>query len=284
MKKLLLVIMAAFLAACSYVEPGYVGIKVNKLGGEKGVDSQELGVGRYWIGINEQLYTFPTFAQTQTWDLLPTETRGSSEDESFTFQTKEGLSVNADLGITYAIDPSKVTIIFQKYRKGIDEITHIYLRNMVRDAIVTEASSRPIESVYGTGKAELIDAVQRRVVSETQSIGIIIEKIYLIGELRLPDVVTAAINAKIGATQKAAQRENEVAQSRAEAEKKIAEAKGEADSKLLVAEAEAKAIKIKGDALSQNPKLVELSAVEKWNGVLPNMMMGNTTPFINIKQ
>lgn len=274
--------MVTFLAACSYVEPGYVGIKVNKLGGDKGVNSQELGVGRYWIGMNEELYTFPTFSQSQMWTKAKTD--GSPNDDSFTFQTREGLSVNADLGITYAIDPSKVTVIFQKYRKGIDEITHVYLRNMVRDAIVTEASSRPIESVYGAGKAELIESVQRRVVAETQSIGIIIEKIYLVGDLRLPDVVTDAINAKIGATQKAAQRENEVAQSRAEAEKKIAEAKGEADSKLLVAEAEAKAIKIKGDALSQNPKLVELSAVEKWNGVLPTYMMGNSTPFVNIKQ
>lgn len=282
MKKILLVIMVTFLAACSYVEPGYVGIKVNKLGGDKGVNSQELGVGRYWIGMNEELYTFPTFSQSQMWTKAKTD--GSPNDDSFTFQTREGLSVNADLGITYAIDPSKVTVIFQKYRKGIDEITHVYLRNMVRDAIVTEASSRPIESVYGAGKAELIESVQRRVVAETQSIGIIIEKIYLVGDLRLPDVVTDAINAKIGATQKAAQRENEVAQSRAEAEKKIAEAKGEADSKLLVAEAEAKAIKIKGDALSQNPKLVELSAVEKWNGVLPTYMMGNSTPFVNIKQ
>jgi regulator of protease activity HflC (stomatin/prohibitin superfamily) len=281
-KKILLVIMVTFLAACSYVEPGYVGIKVNKLGGDKGVNSQELGVGRYWIGMNEELYTFPTFSQSQMWTKAKTD--GSPNDDSFTFQTREGLSVNADLGITYAIDPSKVTVIFQKYRKGIDEITHVYLRNMVRDAIVTEASSRPIESVYGAGKAELIESVQRRVVAETQSIGIIIEKIYLVGDLRLPDVVTDAINAKIGATQKAAQRENEVAQSRAEAEKKIAEAKGEADSKLLVAEAEAKAIKIKGDALSQNPKLVELSAVEKWNGVLPTYMMGNSTPFVNIKQ
>lgn len=284
MKKLILcVVMILCVVGCSYVEPGYVGIKVNKLGGDKGVNSQELPVGRYWIGWNEELYTFPTFSQTQVWTKDNTE--GSPNDDSFTFQTKEGLSVNADLGITYSLESQKVPLIFQKYRKGIDEITHTYLRNMVRDAIVKQASSREIESVYGTGKAELMDAVQKQVIEETLPIGIVIEKIYLIGELRLPQVVTNAINAKIGATQMAAQRENEVAQSKAEADKKIAEARGEAESKLLVAEAEAKSIKIKGDALAQNPKLVELSAVEKWNGVLPQYMLGGgSTPFININK
>jgi regulator of protease activity HflC (stomatin/prohibitin superfamily) len=199
-----------------------------------------------------------------------------------TFQTKEGLSVNTDIGITYALDPKKVTVIFQKYRKGVEEITAVYLRSMVRDALVTEASSRAIESVYGEGKAELITRVQKRVQEQTKDIGILIEKIYFVGDLRLPQVVTTAINAKITATQMAAQRENEVAQSKAEADKLVAEARGRADSRLLEAKAEAEAIKIKGDALSQNPKLVELSAVEKWDGKLPTYMLGSSTPFIQV--
>lgn len=29
-------------------------------------------------------------------------------------------------------------------------------------------------------------------------------------------------------------------------------------------------------------KLVEYEAVQKWNGVLPQYMMGGTTPFVNI--
>lgn len=279
--KILPFLMFLFLTACSYVEPGYVGVKVNLLGGEKGVDTQELPVGRYWIGWNETLYTFPTFSQSQIW--TKDENEGSPNDDSVTFQTREGLSVNTDVGITYAIDPAKVTIIFQKYRKGISEITSIYLRSMVRDAFVSESSKRAIESVYGGGKSELLEAVQKRVSDQTASIGINVEKIYLVGDLRLPPVVTEAINAKIGATQKAAQRENEVAQSKAEADKLVAEARGRADSRLLEAKAEAEAIKIKGDALSQNPKLVELSAIEKWNGVLPIYTLGGTTPFINIK-
>ena len=49
------------------VEAGYVGIKVNMLGSDKGVDSEVLGVGRYWIGWNQELFKFPTFQQTVSW-------------------------------------------------------------------------------------------------------------------------------------------------------------------------------------------------------------------------
>ena len=281
MKKILALVAFAFLmTGCSDVPSGYVGIKVNLLGSEKGVDIQELGTGRYWIGVNEKLYTFPVFSQNQVW--TKDQNEGSPNDDSVTFNTEEGLSVNTDIGISYSIDPKRVSLIFQKYRKGIDEITSIYMRSMVRDALVAEASVRSMESIYGRGKSDFIDSVQRRVIAQTEPLGIIVEKIYLIGELRLPPSVISSINAKIESTQKTAQRENEVAQSKAEADKLEQTARGEANSKLLLAEAEAKAIKIKGDALSANPKLVELSAVEKWNGVLPQYMMGSSTPFINM--
>jgi regulator of protease activity HflC (stomatin/prohibitin superfamily) len=282
MNKMLVVLVALFLVACSRVEPGYVGVKVNLLGGDKGVDVEELGTGKYWIGWNEQLYTFPVFSQSMVWTKDKTE--GSPNDDSMSFQTKEGLSVNTDLGITYAIDPKKVSVIFQKYRKGIDEITSVYLRSMVRDALVTEASSRPIESVYGEGKAELIKAVQARVIEQTLPIGIIVEKIYLVGDLRLPTVVTEAINAKIGATQKASQRENEVAQSKAEADKAVAEAKGVADSALIIAESTAKAIEVKGKALEQYPKVLELTKIERWDGAVTKVTgVGNALLQVDVK-
>ena len=288
MEKLALAVLIGFfsltLSGCSSDVPsGNVGVIVHNLGGDKGVDTQEKGPGRYYLSWNDSLYLFPTFTQTAIWTRSATE--GSPNDDSMTFQTKEGLDVNTDIGITYHIDPSKVTTVFQKYRKGVDEITHIYLRSMVRDALSKAASIQPIEAVYGEGKAGLIRATQDLVVAETKDIGIVIENIYLVGSLRLPDVVTHSINAKIAATQMAQQRENEVKQSEAEAAKAVAVARGEADSRLIVAEAEAKAISLKGDAINKNLKLIDLAAVEKWNGILPQYMLsGSGTPFINLQK
>ena len=279
MKKLVVVLLALFLVACSDVPSGYIGIKINKLGSDKGVQNETLPVGRYWLSWNEVLYTFPTFAQTQVWTKDTTE--GSPNDDSMTFQTVEGLNVNTDIGITYSLDPTKVTIIFQKYRKGVEEITNTVLRSMVRDALINAASTKPIESVYGSGKAELIKQVEEDIRKQCAVIGINIEHVYWIGGLRLPTSIEDSINNKAKASQMTAQREQEIQQSKAEADKKIAEARGDSESTLLRANAEAQAIEIKGKAIANNPQVLELSKIEKWDGKLPTTMIPNSAlPFI----
>ena len=153
---------------------------------------------------------------------------------------------------------------------------------MVRDALVKAASNKPIEYVYGAGKAELIATVQEDVTKQVAPIGIKIDKIYWIGDIRLPDKVITSINEKIGATQKAQQRQNEVAQAKAEADKKIEEARGQAESLLKVAEAQAKANMLLTESLS--PELLQYKALEVWDGKLPTTMVpGQATPFISVK-
>lgn len=260
------------------VPAGNVGVLVHLLGGSKGVDSEEVGTGRVWVGWNDELYLFPTFTQNYTWTKEPDST--GTEDESFTFQTSEGMSVNADIGISYAIDPTKVNMIFQKYRKGIDEITDLYLRNMVRDALVTETSDKPVEYVYGAGKANLISAVEKRVRNQVEPLGINIERIYWIGTVRLPEKVLEALNAKIQATQLAQQKQNEIVAAKADADKKVEEARGEAQSITVKAEAQAKANEILAKSLT--PELVQYKSVEKWDGILPRMTGNSAIPFIQV--
>jgi len=261
------------------VPAGNVGVKVYLLGSNKGVDSEELGPGRYFIGWNEELYLFPTFTQNYVWTVEPDET--GNEDESISFQTAEGLTVNADVGISYNIDPTKVNVIFQKYRRGITEITDIYLRNMVRDALVTEASNKSVEFVYGAGKASLMEAVEKRVRDQVEGLGIRIERIYWVGTVRLPDAVLASLNAKIEATQMAARRRNEVEQSKAEADKKIEEARGIAESILIEAKAQAEANELVAKSIT--PELVQYKSIERWDGILPRFTGNSAIPFIQVE-
>jgi regulator of protease activity HflC (stomatin/prohibitin superfamily) len=283
MKRLTLVCLCLLLfplMGCNKVPAGYVGVKVFLLGGSKGVDMETLGPGRYWIGWNEELHLFPTYTVTYPW--TKTAQEGKPVDESISFQTKEGLSVNSDIGISYHIEKEKVAAVFQKYRKGIEEITDTFLRNMVRDAFVSVSSSKQVESVYGEGKATLISEVEKLVRDQAGPIGIVVEKIYYIGDLRLPPQVVEAVNAKISATQKAQQRENELRQAEAEAKKVVAAADGDAKSTLVRAEAEAKAIKLKSEAIT--PQLIQYEATQKWNGTLPQFMGGGSPiPFLNIE-
>ncbi|MBQ9547112.1 MAG: prohibitin family protein [Bacteroidales bacterium] len=50
----------------------------------------------------------------------------------------------------------------------------------------------------------------------------------------------------------------------------------------IAAEAEAEAMRIKANALERNPKLVNYEAVQKWDGKLPEYMLGESVPFINL--
>lgn len=266
-------LMLLILVGCEKVPVGNVGIKVDLYGSDKGVQAEQVGPGRYWIGWNQDLYLFPTFTQTRTWD--------ATNSEYISFQSKEGMAVSTSLGITYHIDPNKVSTLFQKYRKGIDEITDLYIHNMVRDAFVELGSTMAIEDIYGNQKAALVESVQKRVATAVEPIGLVVEKVYLIGAMRLPPQVEQGINAKIAATQMAERRHNEVAQTEAEAQKEVAKAEGDARARLVNAEAEAKALALRGQALKDNPGLVQLNAIEKWDGHLPNVS-GGALPFINV--
>lgn len=250
----LIIIWALFF---KMVNPGYVGVVVNLFGESKGAAPQELGVGMHWIAPWKKVYTFPTFEQNHIWD----------EGKSFTFQTGEGLNVNADMGISYHLNPDLIHNLFCKYRRGIDEITDVFIRNYARDAINKVASKLKVEELYGTEKEGFVDAVQGLLKRDLESIGIIIDRIYLIGTLHFPNAVVTALNAKIEATQRAQQRENELREARAQAEKEIAKSTGIAQSRLIEARAEAEANYLLANSISSD--LIMLKAVQLWDGKLP---------------
>lgn len=259
---------------CSKVPAGYVGVIVDLYGTQKGVQLQEVGTGRYWLTPNEELFRFPTFTQTVTWH----------GENALSFQTVEGMKVSGAVGMTYHVEAAKVPVLFQKYRAGIDEITNVFLRNMVRDAFNEKASTLKVESVYGAGKSELLLAVEERVRAQVSDIGIVVERIYYAADLVLPVQVTQSLNDKIKATQMAEQRKNEVQQSKAEADKERERAHGIADAQLIVAKAEAEAITLRADALRSNKDIIQLNAIEKWDGKLPTYVGGEAPmPFIKVQ-
>lgn len=84
---------------------------------------------------------------------------------------------------------------------------------------------------------------------------------------------TATINAEI-----------QVVKAKAEADARREAFQAEADGIRLRGDAEAAAIQARADALAANTNLVNLIAVEKWNGTLPaTQVPGSALPFIGIK-
>ncbi|KAA5949707.1 SPFH/Band 7/PHB domain protein [Pantoea sp. VH_25] len=254
----LMAVAALCVTGCDRVEPGNVGIKVNKLGDDKGV-GEVVGVGRYWTGWNTEIYIFPTFKQMKTYE------------DAFNFQMSDGTTIGYHIGVAYRVDPIKVTTVFQTYRKGVDDITDTDLRQKIADSLNRLASRMSTDKFIDGGKADLLTAALSEIQQEMGPIGIQVISLSWVGK-------------PVTANQKTLQREQEVKQREAEANMLRAEADGQADAKMKLARAEAESIKIRGDALRQNPEVMQLEAINKWNGTLPQYMTsGTSTPFIQVK-
>ena len=252
------------------ISPGYVGVVVDMMGDQKGVEAKELHVGMHWISPWKNVYQFPIFEQNNTWE---------GDKDVFHFQTSEGMAVSAEIGITYHLRPESIPVIFQRYRRGMSEITDVFIRNYIRDAINKSASKTCIEDLY-SGKESFFEDIENHVREDLSPLGIELSRIYLIGRFHFPQNVINALNSKIEANQRAQQRENELREAEAEAKKQIAKAEGQAKCAVVQAESESKANYLLSQSVTE--ELIQWQAVQKWDGKLPTVTSG-AMPFIQVK-
>ena len=100
-----------------------------------------------------------------------------------------------------------------------------------------------------------------------------------------------AIEQKVTAEQNALTQKNKLVQVEYEAQQVVATANGtatatvlnakaNAEAKLLIATAEAEALRLQKEQVSD--KLVQLRIADKWNGVLPQYMLGGSMPLLQL--
>ena len=263
-------IIAAIVLSSSFarVQPGHVGIRVNNIAG--GVSPNSLPVGWYFAPPGTHIYEYPVFTRTYNWTSSKTEQ--NEIDESFNFQDKNGLSLKADVAVSYHVDPVRASVLFQRYRTDMDLIIAGPLRNAIRNAIVDRASQLGVEEIYGPHKAELIATAQAATQRFFAPVGLQVEQLYWAGNIVVPQQVLDQINAKIANEQAALAAQANVATATANANARIAKARGDAE-----------AIQVEAQAIRTNPEIVKLRAVERWDGKLPTYTGNGPLPFIDVK-
>ena len=151
-------ILAMSLTSCMHTtDPGYASVISERYGSDKGVQPKPVGPGTYYSGFGQDYFDFPTFQVN--WTFTHDKTEGSNSNEEFTFQTKEGMECGVDLGLAMHFDFDKLPKMFGTYRKSVDEIKNVTVRNEIRDALNRVAGSMSVDYVYGEGKGKLIDSV-----------------------------------------------------------------------------------------------------------------------------
>jgi regulator of protease activity HflC (stomatin/prohibitin superfamily) len=184
--------------------------------------------------------------------------------------TKDTQQTTIDFTVTYRPDPNLVGDIY----------ANVGDRYALEDVVI-----KPI--VLGTlkdsvGKVEASELVGKRDQVAKDSLSAIKEElanrsVLLTGmqftNIDFADEYEKAVEEKATATQLALKAKNETII-----------VQEQANQKLISAKAEAESMRIRSQALTQNKSLIEYEAVQKWDGKLPQYMMGNSVPFINLNK
>ena len=192
------------------------------------------------------------------------------EEKGASAASKDLQIVTSKVAINYHLDPSKVNRLYQTLRRDYS------------DRVISPAIEEFVKKITAQYTAEELVTKREEVkqdlkVALTENLGtngIMVDDIF-ITDFDFSDQFNSSIEAKVTAEQKAL-----------EAQNKLEQVKFEAEQRVATAQAEAEAIRIQARAVTQQggKDYVQLKAIEKWDGKLPQQFIpGMTVPFLNVK-
>ena len=178
-------------------------------------------------------------------------------------------TVSFTVAVNYHLDPSFTYKIYQEIGREKD----IYQRVIVPavNETVKAATAKFTAAELLTQRPLVKEAIDLGLRERLGAYNVVTDDISIV-ELDFSEEFNKSIEGKVRAQQDAQKAENDLVRIKTEAQQTIETAKAEAES-----------IRIRGEALRQNPELIDLKIAEQWNGALPQYMFGNTTPLLNLK-
>jgi regulator of protease activity HflC (stomatin/prohibitin superfamily) len=237
-----LTLVLLLLSSCTTkIDAGYDGILIEQYGSDKGVQDVSLVTGRVWYNPwTQDVEQIPTYVQTVDY-------------KAFTVNAKDGSSFVVDPTLSFGVTKGKAPVIFQKYRKDLDEVTETTILNYVKDAFRLQMNKYTTDEIVSNREKFETD-VQNTLKNVLEKEGFYLEQ--LTSGLGYPQTIVDAVNAKNKAVQEAMMVENQL---------KVAEA--QAKKLLIQAEAEKKANEMRQQSLT--PLLIQQEFIKKWNGKTP---------------
>ncbi|MCA9374314.1 prohibitin family protein [Candidatus Peregrinibacteria bacterium] len=180
--------------------------------------------------------------------------------------SKDLQEIQTRVALNYHADPSRVDQLYQNIG---DEYETRIISPAIQESVKAITAQFTAEELI-TKRAQVKEQIRSDILNRLQTYFIVIDDLSIV-DFNFSPEFDRAIEAKQTAVQQALKAENDLRRIEIEAQQKIA-----------TAEAEAESIRIQGEALKENADLIELKAVERWNGVLPAYMMGDTIPLLNL--
>jgi regulator of protease activity HflC (stomatin/prohibitin superfamily) len=259
----------------TYIHPGHVGIVISRTGG--GVEKTPLTAGLHTrnpltTGIEE----YPIYMQTLV--LAKTPTEGYPNNEEINVNSIEGQPISLDVAMSFELDAMQVPELYSTFRNNIEFIQHNYVKQTIRQALQEVIGGEAIADILGPKKAEVVNRTQLLLEKRLSPYGFEVKQ-FTINEIRAPQSVIDAINAKNVMQQAALTSQNELQKNQFQAQGDSIKAVGHAKAILAEAEAQAKANRLLSESIT--PNLVSYEIAKKWNGQVPQVS-GGATPLLQL--
>jgi len=259
----------------TYIEPGHVGIVINRAGG--GVSPQPLGPGFH---VRNPMFTaieqYPTFMQTLV--LTRASSEGSPNNDEINVNSIEGQPLSLDVSMSFELDGAKVPALYQTFRTDIETISHGFIKQAIRQSLQEVVGNEEIAAILGPKKAEVVTRTQANLQKRLDPYGIDVRQ-FTLNEFRAPKAVMDAISLKNVMQQQALTAQNELQKNTFQAQGDSIKAAGRAKAIMAEAEAQAKA----NDLLSRSitNTLVQYEMAKRWNGQMPQVT-GGAMPMLQL--
>jgi regulator of protease activity HflC (stomatin/prohibitin superfamily) len=258
----------------TYINPGHVGIVIHRVGG--GVDATALAPGLHarnplTTGIEE----YPTYMQTV---VLAKAAEGMERNDEINVNSVEGQPLSLDVSLSFELDPMQTPRLYSTFRTDIEQITHGFVKQTVRQALQEVVGTEPVADVIGPKKAEATSRARALIAERLAPYGFQIKQ-FTINELRAPAAVMEAINQKNVMQQQALTAQNELQKNTFQAQGDSIKAAGRAKAIMAEAEAQARANQLLSASIT--PTLVQYELTKKWNGQMPQVT-GGATPLLQL--
>lgn len=185
--------------------------------------------------------------------------------------------VTTQVVLNYRADPEKVGELVTTIGVNYESII---IDPAIQESVKAATAQFTAENLI-TQRPLVSESIREVLLERLAPRGIIVEDVS-ITEFNFSDEFSRAIEAKQVAEQDALRAERELRRAQIEAQQQVARAQAEAEANLEVARAEAEALRLQREVIS--PELLQLRFIERWDGVLPRFMTGDTglLPLINI--
>lgn len=252
----------------AYIEPGHVGIVINRAGG--GVSAKPLGPGFHLRNpILTQIQEYPTFMQTLV--LTREATDGSPNNDEINVNSVEGQPLSLDVSMSFELDGARVPALYQTFRTDVQAIARGFIRQAIRQSLQEVVGKEEIAAILGPKKAEVVTQTQAQLQKRLDPYGIMVKQ-FTLNEFRAPKAVMDAISLKNVMQQQALTAQNELQKNTFQAQGDSIKAAGRAKAILTEAEAQAKANELLSRSITGS--LVQYEMAKRWNGQMPQVTGG----------